>query len=250
MLTQQMSEIKDEQLTISPPWTHIALDFAGPVYVKGEVNKRTKMKCWILVYSCRGTKAVCLLATPGYATSDFLSKHAEFVYRKGRPSSIVSDRGTQLVSGGIALSNKDLPVNKLDWQAVVAENSATDWTFVPIGGQHRNGLSESTVKVLKKSLDLALFKGVEITYSELVTLLAKITYSINSTPLSIANISPSSQQCDDLQPLTPNHLLLGRATIDSPDMDFEQDKFSGVLSMLTKFTRPGGINGFRLCYQR
>ena len=184
------------------------------------------MKCWILVYSCRGTKAVCLLATPGYATSDFLSKHAEFVYRKGRPSTVVSDRGTQLVSGGIALSNKDLPVNKLDWKTVVSENSATDWTFVPIGGQHRNGLSESTVKVLKKSLDLALGKGVDVTYSELVTLLAKITYSINCRPLSIANIGPSSQQCDDLQLLTPNHLLLGRETIISPDMEFDRDRFS------------------------
>ena len=59
MLMQQMSEIKEEQLTVAPPWTHIALDFAGPVYCKGEVNKRSKMKCWILVYSCRGTKAVC-----------------------------------------------------------------------------------------------------------------------------------------------------------------------------------------------
>ena len=191
MLMQQMSEIKDEQTTMAPPWTHIALDFAGPVLVKNEVNKRSKMKCWILVYSCRATKAVCLLATPGYSTADFLNKHAEFVYRKGRPSSVVSDRGTQLVAGSIALSNKDMPINKVDWKTVVSENSATDWTFAPIGGQHRNGLSESTVKVLKKSLDLSVNKGADLTYSELVTLLAKVSYSINSRPLSLANTCPS-----------------------------------------------------------
>merc|ERR1712101_82571 len=86
LLQQQMSLIKDEQLTVAPPWTHIALDFAGPVKVKGEVNKRAMLKVWILIYSCRATKAVCLLATPGYSTADFLC-------RKGRPSSIVSDRG-------------------------------------------------------------------------------------------------------------------------------------------------------------
>ena len=77
MLVQQMADIRDEQLTVAPPWTHVALDFAGPITVKGQVNKRAKMKVWILVYSCRTTKAVCLLATPGYSTSDFLCKHSE-----------------------------------------------------------------------------------------------------------------------------------------------------------------------------
>ena len=189
------------------------------------------MKVWILIYSCRATKAVCLLATPGYSTADFLNKHAEFVFRKGRPSSIVSDRGSQLVAAGIVVANKELPTNKLDWKKVVSQNYATNWTFVPVGAQHRNGISESTVKVMKKSLGLALNPGVEVTYAEMVTLLAKITYSINTRPLSIADTSPSSQQEDVMLPLTPNHLLLGKATIDIPDMEFdEDDRFSARLA--------------------
>jgi hypothetical protein len=231
MLVQQMADIREEQLTVAPPWTHVALEFAGPITVKGQVNKRSKMKVWILVYSCRATKAVCMLATPGYSTSDFLCKHSEFVYRKGRPSTIVSDRGSQLVAAGIVIAEKDMPINKLDWKEVTSKNSATDWTFVPVGGQHRNGISEATVKVMKKSLALALQPGVELTYAEVVTLLAKITYSVNSRPLSIADTSPSSQQEDVMLPLTPNHLLLGKATIDVPDMDFdEDDRFSARLA--------------------
>ena len=63
------------------------------------------------------------------------------------------------------------------------------------------------------------------------TLLAKITYSINTRPLSIADTSPSSQQEDVMLPLTPNHLLLGKATIDIPDMEFdEDDRFSARLA--------------------
>ena len=198
MLMQQMSDIKEEQLTVAPPWTHVALDFAGPITVKGQVNRRAKLKVWILVYSCRATKAVCLLATPSYSTADFLNKHAEFVYRKGRPSSIVSDRGSQLVAAGIVVANNELPINKLDWKQVVSQNSATDWTFVPVGGQHRNGIIEATVKVMRKSLSLAINPGVELTYAEMITLLAKITYSINSRPLSIAEISPSrTRRFDD-----------------------------------------------------
>ena len=118
-------------------------------------------------------------------------------------------------------------------------NSATDWTFVPVGGQHRNGISESTVKVMKKSLALELSPGVELTYAEMVTLLAKISYSINSSPLTIHDTSPTSQQEDVMVPLTPNHLLLGRATIYVPDMEYVE---YGLL-MCTKCTRPGGIGG-------
>ena len=231
LASQQMALLRVESFQCCPPWTNIALDFAGPITVKGQVNNRAKMKVWILVYSCRTTKAVCLLATPGYSTSDFLCKHSEFVYRKGRPSTIVSDRGSQLVAAGIVIAEKDMPINKLDWKEVTSKNSATDWTFVPVGGQHRNGISEATVKVMKKSLALALHPGVELTYAEVVTLLAKITYSINSRPLTIQDTSPTSQQEDVMVPLTPNHLLLGRATIDVPDMEYdENNKFSARLA--------------------
>ena len=238
MMVQQMSDIKEEQLTVAPPWTNVCLDFAGPVVIKGQVNKRAKLKVWILCYSCRATKAVCLLATPGYSTQDFLCKHDEFVHRKGRPSTIVSDRGSQLVAAGISVANRDMPSVRLDWKEVTAKNSATDWTFVPVGCQHRNGISEATVKVMKKSLSLALSPGVELTYAELVTLLSKITFSINSRPLTIHNISPSSQQEDNMIPLTPNHLLLGRATAEVPDMDYDpEDKFSARLAYIQQVFR-------------
>ena len=233
LLMQQMGDIREESLSVSPPWRNVSLDFAGPLTVRGEVNRRARMKVWILIYTCRATKSVCLLATPGYSTSDFLCKHNEFIYRKGRPDSVVSDRGSQLVAAGIVIANKDLPVNKLDWQKVTSVNAATDWQFVPVGGQHRNGLSEATVKILKKSLSLAIHPSVGLTYSELVTLLAKITFSINSRPLAVGYISPNSQQEDCLIPLTPNHLLLGRASLDAPDLRFdESNKFSARLSYI------------------
>ena len=239
-----MADLKPESLTVSPPWTNVALDFAGPILVRGEVNKRAKLKCWVIVYTCRATRAVCMLATSGYSTADFLCKHEEFVSRKGQPVSIVSDRGTQLVSAGIVIANKDLPVNKLDWQKVTSVNNATNWHFVPIGGQHRNGLSEATVKVLKKSLSLAIHPSIELCYSELVTLLARISYSINSRPLSLKNVSPNSQQEDVLMPITPNHLLLGRASIDIPDIDYDDStKFLANRCMMF-----GGKSGSRMFY--
>ena len=213
-----MADIKEEQLTV-------ALDFCGPYTVKGEVNKKARLKIWVLLYYCRATRAACLLACPGYSTSDFLLKHSEFVYRKGQPLSIVSDQGSQLVA-----ANK-VVAGQLDWKEVVEKNPKSEWIFVPAGAQHRNGISEATVKVFKKSLGLALSPGKVPTYAELVTLLSKISYSINTRPLTLQSISSNSQQEDNMLPLTPNHLLLSRGLIEVPGMTYdEENRFSAKLN--------------------
>ena len=113
LVKQQLALIREESLLPFHLWTHISLDFAGPVIIKGEVNTRERMKSWILiyVYVCRTTKAVCMLPTSGYFTADFLCKHEKFVARKNRPRCIVSDRGSQLVRAGMVLAEKEKPVN-------------------------------------------------------------------------------------------------------------------------------------------
>ena len=232
--TQQMARLKDESAILCPPWTYIALDYAGPVEIKGEVNKRSRGKGWVLVYICRSTKAVCLLLTASYDTAAFLCKHEEFVARKGRPRKIVSDRGTQLVRSGIVLAEKNTP-GKWDWAEVTRRNSASTWEFVPIGAPHRNGLAESTVKLLKTSLHHALAPGVVLYYSELITLLAKIAFSINSRPLAVSNISADSQQEDFLSPITPNQLLLARTDDDGPPLDYtDDDRFTSRMAYVTQ----------------
>ena len=225
---QQMARLKEESLTICRPFTYISLDFAGPVIVKGAVNARAKMKCWILVYCCRSTKAVEILPTCGYDTQSFLLRHEEFVARHSAPQSIVSDRGTQLVSAGKILAEKSSEADqqspeKWNWAQITRQNNASTWHFVPIGSPHFNGLPEATVKVLKRTLKLSLHPGVELSYPELQTLLAKITYTVNSRPLGLGNVSPSSQQEDTMMPLTPNMLLLARSSNLSPPMEYSSD---------------------------
>ena len=237
---QLMANIKEESLTVCRPWTYISLDFCGPYRVKGAVNKRAKMKCWIVVYCCRSTKAVCLMATCGYDTASFLLKHEEFVANHGAPASIVSDRGSQLVSAGKVLAENTSKAEqespgRWSWKEITAKNSASSWQFVPVGSQHFNGLPESTVKVLKKSLSLALHPGVELSYPELITLLAKISYSINARPLGLSTTSNTSQQEDILMPICPNMLLLGRSSDTSPPLTYsEDDRFCRRLAYIAQ----------------
>ena len=119
--TQQMGLLREAQLTVCPAWTMVCLDFAGPVKVGGEVQKRITMKCWILFYVCQSSRAICLLLTGWYSTSDFLVKHEEFCSRKGIPDKIISDRGSQLVSGSISVAKKDFPAQAYDWSRVTRE---------------------------------------------------------------------------------------------------------------------------------
>ena len=223
---QQMGMLREEHLTVCPPWTSVSLDFAGPVKINGEVQRRITMKGWILVYVDQASRAVCLLLTPGYSTADFLLMHDRYTTMKGIPSKIVSDRGTQLVAGSIVVAEKDLPSQAYDWERVTRENKCSTWEFVPIGCQYRN-LTEAMVKILNKTLLHVLPVGRQLTYSEFETLLGRVEYSINSRPLGLATVSNTSQQEDMMQPLTPNQLLLGRNTAEVPPMEYDDNnKFS------------------------
>ena len=237
MESQLMGMLQEAHLTVSPPWTFVSLDFMGPVQVGGEVQKRITMKCWVLIYVDQASRAVCLLLTSGYSTQDFLTKHDEYCARKGIPRRIISDKGSQLVASSKIVSKKELPEQSYDWDRVVKQNFRTTWEFVPAGCQWRNQ-TEAMVKVLKTALHHALPPGKVLIYSEMVTLLARIAFSVNSRPLALANVSNTSQQEDDLVPLTPNQLLLGHNTAEKPDMMYDEcDKFSARLNYIQSLHR-------------
>ena len=119
----------------------------------------------------------------------------------------MSDQGSQLLAAGVVFAKRESPVS-YDWARIKCENCTSTWVYIPVGSQHHNGLPESMVKVLKKSLSQTLNPGVVLSYEELVTLLARISCSVNSRPLGLQNLSNTDQQEELLLPITPNHMLL------------------------------------------
>ena len=94
----------------------------------------------------------------------------------------------------------------MDWLKITHCNSASNWTFVPVGSHHRNGLPEVMIKMLKKSLQQAVHSSIMLNFAEFTTLLSKIANSMNDRPLGLNG----SYDVDELVPLTPNMMLLGR----------------------------------------
>ena len=76
---------------------------------------------------------------------------------------------------------------------------------------------------MKKAMLHSFPKSKELRYSEMVTLLSRITTSINSRPLALGSVSDTSLQEDCLVPLTPNQLLLGHNTKEKPSMEYSED---------------------------
>ena len=134
-----------------------------------------------LVYGCLLTKAVCLLLTRGYSTDSFLLRHAKFVARHVPPQTVRSDRGSNLVRAGMS--------------RITASNRASNWEFTEVDCQWRKGFIERMVGVMNTALPTV----VVLTYGEMVTLLARIAFTINCRPIGIVSRGVSDRTSRRLQ---------------------------------------------------
>ena len=205
---QQMGDLPEKTLGPGPPFSHVALDFAGPFSVKGEVQARVTRKAWVVLYGCLATRAIVLLLTNGYSTDSFLMRHEEFVARYGQPQVVRSDRGTQLVRAGQVEAEMVDGPGSWNWARITAQNQASKWEFVGVGCQWRNGFPERMIGKTKACLKQAIPSGKLLSYGEMVMMLAKISSAINCRPLGVRG---GSDLDEELQPICPNQLLIGRA---------------------------------------
>ena len=131
---------------------------------------------------------------------------------------MISDQGSQLLSAA-----KDIAelVKDWDWGSIAswAATHKMKWTVVPAEGQHQNGLSESLIKSVKRTIEHKIKPHI-LTFSQLQMMFFEIANLLNSRPISVV----SGSDPDDPEPLTPNHLLLGRATGEVPQGPFDSTK--------------------------
>jgi Family of unknown function (DUF5641) len=90
------------------------------------------------------------------------------------------------------------------------------WKFVPAGGQHMNGQAERLIGQVKKVLKSTL-ENKSCSFNELNTILYESALIVNTRPIGIAG---RESDLEAGTPITPLHLMLGRASIEAPQMDF------------------------------
>ena len=76
------------QVRESPPFTHTAVDYAGPLYVR---LKDTSQKVWISLFTCCVSRAIHLELVFDMSTAAFLRCVKRFAGRRGFPQRFLSD---------------------------------------------------------------------------------------------------------------------------------------------------------------
>jgi hypothetical protein len=164
---------------------------------------------------------VYLDLTEDYGTDAILQTIRRFTSIRGCPSEIQSDQGSQLIAAAKDIASL---VENWDWKPIEewAANRQIKWTLAPAEGQHQNGLSEALIKSVKRTIKHKVTNGNILTFAQLQTVLFEVANIINSRPIGIVTGSDPEQP----SAITPNDLILGRATSDVPQgpFDFEQSK--------------------------
>ena len=203
---QLMSDLPPERVTISRPFTVTGVDFCGPFDIKSYAGRGcTTTKGYVCLFICFSTKAIHLEATSDLSTVTFLEAFSRFVSRRGCPSMIYSDNGTNFVGASRELKKEFRKF--METAKETTEVKYTDrqlrWKFIPPGSPHMGGLWEAGVKSFKTHLRKIL-GDTKQTYEEFATLIYRIEACLNSRPLS-----PQSTDPGDLTVLTPGHFLIG-----------------------------------------
>jgi hypothetical protein len=204
---QKMAPFHSSRIGPAPIFSSVAVDLFGPLEFRDMVKKRVTGKGWGVMFVCTATTAIHIELTESYSTDSFLQALRRFVCMRGAPARIYSDRGTQLVQAAKEVAEWDFS----EIQSWCAERKFT-WELVPTGGQHMNGLAERMIGIVKKTLVRTL-ENRPCSFNELNTVLCEVALIINSRPIGIAG------RDSDLEaggPVTPLHLMLGRATAEAP----------------------------------
>ena len=83
------------RITKDQPFTFTGVDFAGPLFVKGNSEIR---KTFVSVYRCAVSRAVHLDTAPDLTAEAFIRNFRRFAARRGLPRELNSDNGKTFVS--------------------------------------------------------------------------------------------------------------------------------------------------------
>ena len=169
-----------------------------------------------MIFNRTITRAIHLDLTEDYGTDTILQTIRRFITILGCPGEIQSDQGSQLIAAA-----KDIAelVANWDWKPIQqwVVSRQIKWTLAPAEGPHQNGLSEALIRSVKRSIKHKITKNNILSFSQLQTVFYEVANIINSRPIGIISGSDPEQP----SPVTPNHLILGRATVDAPQGPFE-----------------------------
>ena len=232
---QIMGDLPEERSSPSAPFQFTSVDLFGPYQVKDEVKRRVSMKVWGVLFCCMSSRAIHVELANTLSTESFLLAYQRFTSVRGHPRKIWSDPGTNFIGAKPVLEEMYAYLRQQNEESVeeYAAKNGTYWTWriLPADSPHRNGAAEAAVKITKRALQ-SLGRVEGFTFSEFLTVLKLAANLANERPID-ARVQSHE---DRIKYITPNTLLLGRATRsgDFKAFDYSMYPFKRLQEMQTQ----------------
>ncbi|XP_036000189.1 uncharacterized protein LOC118564903 [Fundulus heteroclitus] len=196
----QMADLPAARLRLfKPAFYSTGTDCFGPFQVR--IGRRNE-KRWGIIFKCLTTRAVHLDILTHLDVDSFLMALRRFIARRGTPSEILSDRGTNFCGAERELLQAMAKMSPDLQQALAKQKIA--FKFNPPGAPHFGGVWEREIRSVKTAL-YATVGAQPLPEEVLRTVLVEVEGILNSKPLGYVSSSIA-----DPDPVTPNHLLMGR----------------------------------------
>ena len=94
------------------PFTNTGLDFFGPMFIK---QRRSRLKRWGCLFACMLTRVVHLELVELLDTDSFINALERFINRGGKPSTLLSDSGSNFkgATRELNLGHPELNLDKI-----------------------------------------------------------------------------------------------------------------------------------------
>ncbi|XP_076043709.1 uncharacterized protein LOC143026816 [Oratosquilla oratoria] len=179
-MNQRMSDLPPERWEPGEPaFRYVGVDLFEPFHIK---VRRSEMKRYGCLYTCFTTRAIHIEKLDSLQTDAFINGFVRFTARRGYPSKVWSDNGTNLVGARAELA---LSVRDLDRSLIVKETRRRDIerSFNPPSASHHGGVWERMIRSVRKVLFALIIKSPRMIDDVLQTLFCKAESIVNSRPL-------------------------------------------------------------------
>ncbi|XP_076852605.1 uncharacterized protein LOC143506910 [Brachyhypopomus gauderio] len=211
---QKMADLLEERvLPDQPPFTHVGVDYFGPFEVR---RARSMVKRYGVLFTCLALRAVHIEVAHSLDTSSCINAIRRFICRRGQVSTMRSDNGTNFVGAERELREALEELDQSQIREYLMQKGIT-WIFNTPTASHQGGIWERQIRTVRKVLNSLLRQQV-LDDDGLHTLLSEVEAIINDRPLTAA-----SDDSNDLEVLTPNHLLLMKRQPALPPGIFSRD---------------------------
>ncbi|XP_033103301.1 uncharacterized protein LOC117106074 [Anneissia japonica] len=213
VMLQKMANLPEDRLEYGEaPLTNAGMDYFGPLEVK---QGRSSVKYGV-VFACMACKAIHLEVADSLDIDACVNAIRRFVSRPGPVKLVRSDNGTNIVGAQREMKQEIQKWNQSNIHDSLLQRGI-DWVFNPPSGSHHGGIWERQIRSIRKIM-CSLVREQSLTHDTLVTFMCEVEAIINGRP-----ITKSQEDPNDLEPLSPNHLLQLKSSKNLPPLVDEKN---------------------------